>query len=95
MKGNNKMNIEHIEPFLKYMYGENNAIWAGQLSYKEFLRRSDLYEYERMELEVPGSIVYFLYNKNTHKLYTRGKLSVTDVIEVMRKRLNIISEGKI
>ena len=80
--------IENIKPFLKYMHTEYNAVWVGQLSYKEFMRRGDLDEYEYMELEVPNSIIYFLYNKNTHKLYTRGKPSSTDeILKVMHSRI--------
>ena len=84
------MDMDDIRPFLKYMYKENNAVWVGQLSYREFIRRSDLDEYKRIDLEVPNSIIFFLYNKNTHKLYTRGKASTDEIIKVMRNRINDI-----
>lgn len=68
------MDIDVIRPFLKFMYYEYKAVWAGQLSYEEFIKRRDLDEYEVFELEVPESLIFFLYNKKTHKLYTRGEL---------------------
>ena len=79
--------IEGIKPFLKYMYEENNAIWVGQLSYSEFLKREKLEEYELMELEVPNSIVYFLHNKNTHKLYTRGNPDMNEIVKAIRREI--------
>jgi len=82
------MDIDVIRPFLKLMYYEYKAVWAGQLSYEEFIKRRDLDEYEVFELEIPESLILFLYNKKTHKLYTRGRASVDTVIRVMRERLN-------
>ena len=79
--------IEGIKPFLKYMYEENNAIWVGQLSYSKFLKREKLEEYELMELEVPNSIVYFLHNKNTHKLYTRGNPDMNEIVKAIRREI--------
>lgn len=84
------MDMDVIRPFLKYMYKERNAVWVGQLSYAEFHNRMLKEEYEVMELEIPETLIYFLYNKNTHKLYIRGKASTDEIIRVTRNRINDI-----
>ena len=89
------MDMDIIRPFLKYMHTERNAVWVGQLSYDEFHKRMTKEEYEVMELEIPETLIYFLYNKNTHKLYTRGKASTDEIIRVTRNRINDILFRKI
>ena len=46
-----------------------------------------LSELELMELEVPNSIVYFLHNKNTHKLYTRGNPDMDEIVKEIRREI--------
>lgn len=89
------MDIDIIRPFLKYMYEKNNAVWAGQLSYDEFTKRATKDDYELMELEISETLICLLYNKKTHKLYTRGKASTDEMIRVIRSRINDLLFRKI